>query len=94
MLRSPEKTIFRPRFQNIYVFFQTSVSLTRETTFWVIGPLLGNPFPKILSKSTEGLSKIDVSEFIPGFPGFRGFRQSGVAKRAPEPTFKARRGSG
>ena len=69
------------------MFFQTSVSRTRETTFWVIGPLLGNPFPKILLKSTEGLSIIDVSEFSPGSRLTRLTPGNAVAKRAPEPTF-------
>ena len=76
------------------MFFQTSVSRTRETTFWVIGPLLGNPFPKMLLKSTEGLSIIDVSEFSRLFRGSRLSRGNAVAKRAPEPTFHTRRGSG
>ena len=41
----------------------------------------------IFSESMEGLSNIDVSEFSPGSPGSRLTPRSGVAERAPEPTF-------
>ena len=56
--------------------------------FLSCGSLLGFCFPNYFSKSTEGLSNIEVSELSRGFPGSRG---SGGSKRAPDPPFHSRR---
>ncbi len=71
--------------------------LSEFNVFLSFGSLWGKCFPKYFSKSTEGLSNIEVSELIRlsrlsrGSPGSCG---SGVSKRAPDPTFHTRRGSG
>ena len=65
--------------------------------FLSFGSVLGSRFPNDFSKTTEGLLNIEVSERIPGSRlsrGSRGFPGSGGSKRAPDPTFHTRRGSG
>ena len=80
-----------------------SQSSPRSSQSWPRGPrglqsaleaIWGRALPTFWQFLMEGCSKMKVSECSRGSPGSRGSRGSGGSRRAPEPTFHTRRGSG